>query len=252
MLRKLLKETHRHLVSNQWTRKHQRKLVRFAKALFGVQDAYGDLLRMSRERKALAILDIGAFRGETVCRFLDETNLPVFAFEPSPEAATELASRFSKTERVFVEQLALGDQRGHSDFYVNANQQTNSLLRSDQDKVSFESAMQNKKVIQVPVEKLDSWVFDNQLKGCLVVKADVQGAELKLVEGGSATFKNQVCAFYSEVQLDLMYERQSNFASLNDKLVNLGFYLAEIYQGMKDENGRLVQTDMLWLNSRFD
>ena len=68
----MFRSLHALLVSTPVTRRSQRRLTRAVKRTCGVPDAYGDLFELARQHEPVAVLDIGAFHGTTVTRFLDE------------------------------------------------------------------------------------------------------------------------------------------------------------------------------------
>ena len=80
----MLKEMHKLLVGNSFSRKYQRRLTRWLKNSMGVPDAYGDLFNIIEKNKIEAVLDLGSFEGKTINRFLDEIDLDVYSFEPTP------------------------------------------------------------------------------------------------------------------------------------------------------------------------
>src|SRR5205814_987752 len=118
----MLRFIHNTLVHNNLTRKHERRLARWLKNKLGVPDAYGDLFRVIRKTQA-AVLDVGAFHGETVVRFADEWRGPVYAFEPTPDSAAHLRRRFARIEHVKVQEMALSNKNGVATFFLNANPQ---------------------------------------------------------------------------------------------------------------------------------
>jgi FkbM family methyltransferase len=217
-----------------------------------IHDPYGDLYFWTKLSNAVAVLDIGAHQGDTIIRFLDELKIPIHAFEPTPESFTLLESRFRKTSQVHLHNIALGNKTGDENFFVNNNKETNSLLDNDKgNNEGYAEYTQHKEIITVKVETLDKWLAANDILGPIVVKADIQGAEKMLIEGGVNAFQNQVVAFYSEVQIEKMYKGQADFSILNETMKKNGFSLVEIYPCMKDRLGRAVQTDALWIKKRL-
>ena len=58
------------------------------------------------------VLDVGAYQGETVQRYLDSGARMVHAFEPHPDSFALIVKRFAREPAVFPHNLALGDVDG--------------------------------------------------------------------------------------------------------------------------------------------
>ena len=246
---KLLRAVHDSLIRIPGWRRYQRRISRRIKASIDVPDAYGDLFAIARATRAAAILDIGSYTGDTIERFVDELSTPVYGFEPTPESFQTLARRFEKTTQVHLNNVALSDHEGNETFFCNANPQTNSLLEGDTgNALSFPEETRPVETIQVDVQTLDAWASRHLPEGDLMIKADVQGAEGRLIDGGHTTFRSRVAAFYSEAQLCPMYRGQTSFSELNERLVkDYDFCLYNTYPCLRDERGRAVQLDALWI-----
>lgn len=219
------------------------------KAFLGYPDAYGDLLEWSRLSIPAAILDVGAHVGETVTRFLDESTIPIHAFEPTPESYQLLSQRFESNPQVSVHQVALAATRGEQVLFLNENPQTNSLLdNAKREDLPFAQHTRHVGQVRVATRTLDDWADEFLPVGELVVKADVQGSEGELIAGGRNVLRERVSAFYSEAQISRIYSGQLDFSAIHQVLTGeLGFVLVNIYPCLLDELGRAVQTDALWV-----
>lgn len=233
-------------------RRFLRRQSRRVKSTLGYPDAYGDLLAWMADTDPAAVLDIGAFEGDTVERIVDETSVPVHAFEPTPDSYRRLSERFASHPQVTVHPLALARVSGGALLYLNANRQTNSLLDNvdnlDTEHRSFARDLEHVGQVTVRTMALDDWVERFLPTGDLVVKADVQGAEADVIAGGQSVFRERVTAFYSEAQLVPMYAGQADFGAIHRTLTEeLGFVLMNLYPCLHDEWGRATQTDALWV-----
>ncbi|VAW62689.1 hypothetical protein MNBD_GAMMA11-226 [hydrothermal vent metagenome] len=241
---------HHYLIENEFTRKYQRRLMRWMKEKLGCPDAYGDLISIARTHSPEAVMDIGSFIGYTIVRFTDELDVPVFGFEPTPATFQILNKKYEKSDQVKVFNVALSESNCKTNFFCNKNMQTNSLLDNDEGNInSFSDATEHVDEVEIEAVTLDSWMENNCPEGNVVIKSDIQGAEGLLIKGGEKTFKNRVIAFYSEAQLYPMYKNQVSFSELDSKLSNLGFVIFNIYPCMHDKHGKAIQTDVLWINS---
>jgi FkbM family methyltransferase len=246
----VLHKVHSALTANELTRGSQRRLARKVKAAFNVPDAYGEIVKICRLLTPAAILDVGSHHGETIVRYLDELgSIPVHGFEPTPESFELLQQRFEESKQVTLHNVALSNENGFHEFFCNVDEQTNSLLENGaENQESFGKDTAHVQQIQVCTTTLDDWAAQEVPHGHLVLKADVQGAEGLLIEGGRETIRERVIAFYSEVMLSPMYSGQTNFGAVHERLTTeLGFVLRDIYPCMHNDSGKAVQADALWV-----
>ena len=143
-------------------------------------------LEPSRARLALKHLverhwncvDVGAHIGSVLVQLLHlAPEGRHIAFEPSPQKAAWLKARFPMVE---VHQAALGSEAGHADFYDDLDRLGYSGL-GRRDGVDART-----NVYRVPVETLDEVMGDRQVH---FVKLDVEGGELPVLKGASATLQ---------------------------------------------------------------
>jgi len=213
-------------------------------------DGYYSMGQIYRKIKPAAILDIGAHHGYTVDKLLDYApGAKIHAFEPTPDSAAELRRRMKRRPNVQVHEIALGDTTGIVSFHLNVGQQTNSLLDNmPLGQSPYDLVQQHLSQLRVQAMTLDDWAAKFEPNGMLLIKADVQGAERLLVAGGKKTFTQRVAAFYTEICILPQYENQTSLCELNETMVEeLGFAIFDIYPCTKDELGRAVFTDVMWV-----
>lgn len=233
---------------NPITSRAVRNVSLMVKRWVGCPDPYEDLARLIRHTRPAAILDIGSFIGGTIAHFLESNSVPIHGFEPAADTYQRLSERYRGHPLVQVHRLALCDKDGEVPFFRNQNPQTNSLLDNDSGNQSaFPAYTQHVEQVMVPTARLDTWAARHCPQGWLVVKADVQGAEGLLLDGGEQTFRDRVIAFFSEAQLANMYQQQADFFQLHQRLTDWGFVLRNLYPCMHDERGQALQTDALWV-----
>ena len=155
----ILRSIHSLLVRSAITRRWERRLARQVKSICGVPDAFGDLFAIARRHQPTAILDVGAFQGSTVLRFVDELPISVHAFEPTPESFQVLQQRFRNHRRVHLYNVAFAEKAGTASFHCNQNLQTNSLLDNDDGNLrNFPEYVQHVQKITIRTETLDRWL----------------------------------------------------------------------------------------------
>ena len=235
----------------QTLRRWWRRAGRARNRLLGKPDAWADVLSVCRSTRPAAVLDVGAHVGRMVERFADElSDVPIHAFEPTPSSAEALRHRTSRFRNVTVHEMALTDRVGVLPFFLNRFDETNSLLENVQGPGSSQSGLaEHVGRIDVQAMTLDGWCAARVPDGDLVIKADMQGAEGRLIAGARQVFtQGRVAAFYSEVLFAPMYEGQANFCELHEALTTThGLALWQIYPLARDEQGRAAWGDALWL-----
>jgi FkbM family methyltransferase len=196
------------------------------------------------------VLDVGANRGQTSEEFL--RLLPgarVFAVEPIPQAAADIAARCGDNPLLSVAVMALDEHDGEREFRINAHNQTSSFLQTFAG-AKDEAYMGLERVAKVPIMTLGSFCRSRGIQTLDILKMDIQGNELPVVRGGSDFLPN-VAAIYAEVLFGRYYVGQTEFAELDTFLRGHGFWLFDIYHQHRAPDGQLMCADALWLNKKF-
>ncbi len=236
-----------------------RRLVRRARGKLyrklGVPDAFNDIVQLARASQPTLFLDIGCFQGNTVQRFRESgITCPIVGFDPLAENIEIASKKLEGQPDIRWVTTAVSDVAGESNFFVNANVQTSSLLENDEGNVHFLSAdTQHERRIAVKMTTLDDWQGASGLDAArTIIKCDVQGAEFRVIQGGQRLFADWVVGFYAEVQLRRMYQGQPGLEELNKVLEgDFDLVLHNIYQCLHDQEGRALQTDALWVKRQF-
>jgi FkbM family methyltransferase len=157
------------------------------------------------------VFDLGAYRGDTVA-FFEKYIGPagyIYAFEPDETNAQYLHQNIKKNrfENVLHVPNGVYNQNGH--FMLTAGEGGGSnlfVLKNGQDTDA---------VCKIELTTLDSYVEQYGINKIDFVKADIEGCELEMLQGGRRTLKR----FYPKLSLAL-YHR------LND-LLDIPLYLIE-------------------------
>jgi FkbM family methyltransferase len=142
-----------------------------------------DTIRRNFPAHTGIVVDIGAFDADSTV-FLAKAlrgNM-VFGFEPNPvpyEQGKKNAKRFSNIK---LYNLGFSNQVGEVDLHVTKNLVSSSLYH-----IKDESESPAENVIKVKVDTLDN--FFSSTEEILLIKFDVQGAELAILKKGEETLK---------------------------------------------------------------
>lgn len=210
-----------------------------------------DLKRLSDGTNYHTVFDVGASRGLTSLLFARAfPNAHVRAFEPIPEIAESARLLHKHNPKITVECLALHAQSGTQTFHVNAFSETSSLLASAATGEG-RSYLETCRQIDVAALSLDEYCASNCTTPIDLLKLDVQGCELEVLRGATKTLVH-VGAIFAEVLFARYYCGQCGYSELDDFLRGHGFWLYRFYDFDYADDGRLLQTNGMWLNkSRF-
>lgn len=202
------------------------------------------------------IVDVGAAVGDYTERFLFFfPQADVYAFEPTPASFRTLQQRFLKSGRVHAFPIALADYQGSSNFFINANPVTNSLLPAT-DKADMWSdapgAYSRKDVITCPVTTLDRFCEEHGISSIDILKIDAQGADLMVLKGGEQLLRRGgVTAALVELTFVPLYNEQGNGEQIIAFLEKFGYRIHNFFALHHAPKGRLAGCDGLFVPEGF-
>lgn len=170
----------------------------------------------------------------------------VVSFEPQSEASSVLQERAMRTTNWDVRPVALGSTPGTATLRISRNSVSSSLLD-----IGDEHVRAAPKSSVVSHEDVKVSTLDDELTGvpgrAVWLKLDVQGTELPILMGGTATLARTV-AVQSEMSLRPLYDGQTDYLELCAHLRTQGFVLCHILPGFTDPaSGALLQVDGLFI-----
>lgn len=167
------------------------------------------------------MLDIGVNNGDDSFLYLQlMQGLTLFAFEPEPTAIATFKSKNVFADRCRLFELALGNTIGRAVFHrssvqgsVGAWNYSGSICKPT-GHLTKHPWCEFKNTMPVDVVTLDAWATQHLPTGEIpFIKADVQGAERLLIEGGLTTLK-RVKYFYTEYDDAELYEGQPTLSEI--------------------------------------
>lgn len=128
----------------------------------------------------------------------------IYTIEPTPQILAKCQKNIALNElekRIMTFPYAVGDKNAFAHFVIESESEVNHLQEK-------KSLVTTSKVIKVPTVTLDSFFSKQKIKNINMLKVDVEGAELKVFQGGLQSLKTQ--------KIDLI------IFEVNQKLSNFG------------------------------
>jgi FkbM family methyltransferase len=193
------------------------------------------------------ILDVGANAGQFSLAVLPKhPHAVIHAFEPIPEVFATLKSRFQGNSNLHAHNLAISDSNSTADFEVNEYSASSSLLPLDETHKKTYPGARKTRMIKVNVNTLDHWAEARDLKRPLLLKLDVQGNELKVLQGASRLLPN-VDYVLTEIDIGAMYKGQASFHEIDQLLYGFGLEFVDFFaDGRSSETLRCLFGDAIF------
>lgn len=193
------------------------------------------------------VVDVGANKGQFSLSVVSlDPTVQIVAFEPLPSELAKFKNNFKGKENVQVVPKVISDASGAVTLHVTNRLDSSSLFRpSDVMGSAFNVAVND--TVTVESTTLDEFFCGDAFTGPVLLKLDVQGAELKVLMGGRK-FLKVVDFIYLEASYSELYVGQPLYSDLEAELRSEGFRLAGVYnQCLVD--GQPVQADFLFERS---
>lgn len=216
-------------------------------------DPEGDMKRLLTGAEIKTIFDVGAFDGGTAQRY--RRHFPqarIFSFEPSDAAYRQLEHALTGDRAFVATKAAVSDAPGEATFYINAHDQTNSLLPNHQRVASIipESQSRTLSSTTVPVIRIDDFCRQHGVQTIDIMKMDIQGNELKALRGAESLLKDgAIRLIYAEVMFSPQYQGQAYYHDIACYLYPFGYELFGFYETIRGRNGVLGWGDALFMNN---
>lgn len=218
-----------------------------------------DLLNYFSENEKLIIFDVGGCEGEDSIRYSRLfPNSQIFIFEPLPNNQNLINENINKynSKNITLVKKALSDKISNEQFFVSSG--SPSLAKEDMDwdfgnKSSSLLAPSNvcdfvpwlkfNEVIEVSATTIQDFTTSNRIAGIDFMHLDVQGAELKVLNGASS-FIDNIKIIWLEVSSEELYEGQPLKNDIEKFMCSKNFILIKsVIEG--------ISGDQLYINKKY-
>ncbi len=208
----------------------------------------------------LTILDVGACEGLSSVRYARQfPNAKVYAFEPIPTNIARIKTHLKKygIQNVSIIPDCLSDEAGEATFYVSSgtpeafqNEDLNwdygnksSSLLPPVEGTGIHPWLKFREKIKVKTRRLESFCTENQITEIDFIHMDVQGAELKVLEGAGKMLESTK-HIWLEVENVELYKDQPLKKDVERFLSTHGFLL------VLDTAKKSFSGDQYWISEK--
>ena len=190
-----------------------------------------------------ALIDVGANKGQfsMVARRLFP-DIEIHAFEPLETERKRLQSVVGGPVRRYA--TALGAAAGEATFFVTSRPDLSSLLRPGAGQEAAYGVV-TETSISVPVARLPDTLDISTLPRPILLKLDVQGGELDVLEGAEDILSS-IDMIYCEVSFVSSYQRQPLATEITCYLARHGFALKGVFNQSVTREFGPTQADFLF------
>ncbi len=188
--------------------------MRFIHGLGVEQILLKDYERISyfRPKKGDIVIDVGAFVGlySLYAATLVKPNGVVIAVEPNPINRAYLSENIElNEEKIRIDHAAMGSFKGIVRFEIDENMPTSTS------KLFINNARSLKKTIKCDIDTLDNLLTSLHFEHVDLVKIDVEGAELDVLQGAIKSMQNRIIKkFIVEIHTWIINRDLKNIISL--------------------------------------
>lgn len=193
-----------------------------------------------------SVIDIGANRGQfaLIARALFP-DARIFSFEPLPQLAPIFKKVFAKDNNIHLYSTAIGTEQTRIPMHISARDDSSSLLPIGEEQCRIFPGTEEIDVDDVAISPLHAQIDATQINRPALLKIDVQGYELKVLEG-CAPLLSCFDTIYCECSFLPLYEGQALAHEVISWLQSRGFILQGVYNMSYDRSGKAVQADFLF------
>ena len=223
-----------------------------AKVLQSVGMAYNDadvsyvLAKHLARKRDIVLVDVGAHTGDFT-RSIDRLCgvRQGALFEPQPSHAEQMRRSFD-AKRFEIHECVVSNFIGSKMLEINEFDATSSTLPTLRDSPDLAAInVQLQKALECKSTTLDASLDEERFNHIDLLKIDVQGAELQVIQGAKSVLARTKLAWI-EISYKPLYQGACLFHEVYDAMSQHGLHLVELETGFRSPRGELVQGDALF------
>lgn len=221
------------------------------------KDFAADIKPFFADRR-IVYVDIGAFHGEVYCNLKDK-NIKfreAHLVEPHPQSFLVLEKEIIDDGRATAYNLAISRESAGMALLAMDSSPTMSRIVNVNDVFDLSSGSSNNRF------EVKSVSYDSLAKGFWgggasvgLVKIDVEGHELSVIEGAASSLKNEsIDVIYIEAGLDPGNTQQTYYRKIEDALAQYGYKIFKIYEQKNewiDDSPLLRRINLAFFSNKF-
>lgn len=205
-----------------------------------------DLIRNYRLSESDMIIDVGAASGITAMKYAEAfPQANIICFEPIHSNFGALKKNVSSYGNIVLHNCGLGE--AEAELAINKSERITSSsilpIAEDISNEFFRANLQKKSEESIKIRKLDNVIGPQKVN---LIKIDVQGYELKVLQGATEVLKRTALVLL-EMQNHDFYVNAPMYHHLDEYLREQGFMLADIIPSLRDEK-KLYEWDAVYVN----
>lgn len=195
------------------------------------------------------LVDVGANTGQFARDFRDvRPDTLIYSFEPLRDCFEELQRTMADTLGFTAFNVALGESDGEVVFFRSEFSPSSSLLSMGESHKELFPYTRGVTREIVTVRRLDSYLDEISVRGGLLVKIDVQGAEAQVLKGGRQVLLG-ADAVLAEVGYFPLYKGQATIREISGLLEGCGFaFMGIVDQYLRPGDSLPVYGDALFIS----
>ena len=183
----------------------------------------------------LVVFDVGANLGaysKLLNGIFVNKNIFFHLFEPN-ESLNKFINKRLKGLDYIVNNFAISDINGQSNFYINKISSQSSLVS----KPNFVGKIENE--IKISTLRLDTYIQSKIINKIDILKIDVEGSELKVLNSLGKILEDKLVKI---IKIEIQFEERDNLQKIINYLNNFGYFL-DGFTNVKYFNNKLLFVD---------
>jgi len=208
---------------------------------------FKDQARLLSTHLVKTIIDVGANLGQTTLKYRKIfPEATIHAFEPFPQVYQRYQENFGRDAKIKANNLAVSDTVGKSKFYLNEGHYTNSLLKAE------DASYKNIGCITVETVTMDAYARNAGIDYIDILKADVQGAELKVLKGARDLINDKkISLIFIELEFLRLYKDQPMFYDICKYLADRQYSFYNFYGIGETTAGQAIAGDAIFISPKI-